>query len=264
MRAMDIKAILNNWIVRNLLLAAGAVVVIIIVVSIFLSAVTRHNKEITVPDFTNLTFEEAQFEASHAGVRVEIGDSVFVRRMKKGAVFAQNPKAGSKVKKGRRILLTTNAKTAKQVSMPSLVGLSMRQAKSELAAKGLMLGRLVYVNDIATNNVLRQLYHNREIGPGAKIESGSVIDLVVGLNASEGSTYVPNVVGMKYMRAVDAVHDNSLNVVRLLFDSDVRNYSDSLNAVVYEQRPGPAIGALSKGAGISLYLSTDPEKVAAL
>ncbi len=261
---MDIKAILNNWIVRNFLLAVAAVLVIVFAVNIFLGAVTRHNKEITVPDFTNLSFEEAQFEAASAGVCVEIGDSVYVRRMKKGAVFTQNPKAGSHVKKGRRVLLTINAKTAKQVSMPSLVGLSMRQAKSELMAKGLSLGRLVYVNDIATNNVLRQLYNNHEIRPGTKLDSGSPIDLVVGLNSSEGTTYVPDVVGMKYLRAVDAVHDNSLNVVRLVFDKDVRNYSDSLNAVVYEQRPSSAIGALSKGAGISLYLTTNPEKVAAL
>ena len=261
---MDLKEFLNNWIVKNLLLAAGALLLIIFLTNLFLGAVTRHNKVISVPDFTNLTLEEAQSAAAEAGVRVEIGDSVFVRRMKRGAVFTQNPKPGSQVKKNRRILLTTNAKNAKQVSMPSLVGCSMRQAKSELNAKGLMLGRLIYVSDIATNNVLRQLYHNKEIKAGTKIDNGSVIDLVVGLNSSEGSTWVPDVVGMKYLRAVDAVHDNSLNVVRLVFDKEIVSYSDSLNAVVYEQRPSPAIGSLSMGAGISLYLSTNPEKIATL
>ena len=75
---------------------------------------------------------------------------------------------------------------------------------------------------------------------------------------------MPDVVGMKYLRAVDAVHDNSLNVVRLVFDKEIISYSDSLNAVVYEQRPSPAIGSLSMGAGISLYLSTNPEKIATL
>ena len=261
---MDFKEILNNWIVKNLLLAAGVLILIILVTNLFLGIVTRHNKEFSVPDFTNLSVAEAQHVAAKAGVKVEVGDSVFVRRMMRGAVYSQNPKAGSLVKRGRRVLVTINALTAKKVTMPSLVGCSMRQAKSELAAKGLMLGRLIYVSDIATNNVLRQLYKNADIKAGATVDSGSVIDLMVGLNASESSTWVPNVVGMKYLRAVDAVHDNSLNVSRLIFDKEVVNYSDSLNAVVYEQRPGSAIGSLSMGAGISLYLSTNPEKIANL
>ena len=261
---MDFKAILNNWIVKNLLLAAGVLVVIIFVTNLFLGIVTRHNREFSVPDFTNLTVAEAGQVAAKAGVRVEVGDSVFVRRMKRGAVYSQNPKPGSQVKRGRRVLVTINAISAKQVPMPSLVGCSMRQAKSELASRGLMLGRLIYVNDIATNNVLRQLYGGRDVQPGVNVDSGSVIDLMVGLNSSEGTTWVPKVVGMKYLRAVDAVHDNSLNVSRLVFDKDVVNYSDSLNAVVYEQRPSPAIGSLTMGTGISLYLSTNPDKIADL
>ena len=261
---MDFKAILNNWIVKNLLLAAGVLILIILVTNLFLGIVTRHNREFSVPDFTNLTVPEAQHVAAKAGVNVEVGDSVFVRRMKRGAVYSQNPKAGSQVKKGRRVRVTINALTAKQVTMPSLVGCSMRQAKSELAAKGLSLGRLIYVSDIATNNVLRQLYKNNDIKPGTKLDSGSVIDLMVGLNGSEGSTWVPKVVGMKYLRAVDAIHDNSLNVARLVFDKEVVNYSDSLNAVVYEQRPSSAIGALTMGTGISLYLTTNPDKIADL
>ena len=38
--------------------------------------------------------------------------------------------------------------------MPNLVGLSMRQAIAELQSRGLVLGKLVYVEDLATTNVL--------------------------------------------------------------------------------------------------------------
>ena len=57
---------------------------------------------------------------------------------------------------------------AKKVSMPNLVGYSMRQAKAELNSRGLSLGKLIYVSDIATNNVLKQIYRNREIRPGRR------------------------------------------------------------------------------------------------
>ena len=251
----------SNWIVRNLIWAVVFVVVLLVGANILLSIGTQHNKEITVPDFTNMTYEEAVYNAQRVGLKVEIGDSVYVRRMKKGAVFSQFPKSGSNVKKGRTISLTTNAKTAKEVTMPLLVGYSMRQAKAELASRGLNLGRLIYVNDIATNNVLKQLHNSREIAAGTQIESGSVIDLMVGLSGDDNRTYAPDVKGLKYLRAVDAVHDYSLNVGKVNFDKGVKTYSDSLNAVVYKQAPSTSGGPLTMGAAVSLWLTTDEGKI---
>lgn len=253
--------IFSNWIVRNLIWAAVFVVVLLVGANILLSIGTQHNKEITVPDFTNMTYEEAVYNAERVGLKVEIGDSVYVRRMKKGAVFSQFPKSGSNVKKGRTISLTTNAKTAKEVTMPLLVGYSMRQAKAELASRGLNLGRLIYVNDIATNNVLKQLFNSREIPAGTQIESGSTIDLMVGLSGDDNRTYAPDVKGLKYLRAVDAVHDYSLNVGKVNFDKGVKTYSDSLNAVVYKQAPSTSGGPLTMGAAVSLWLTTDEGKI---
>ena len=153
----------------------------------------------------------------------------------------QNPAPGSKLKEGRRISLTINALNSKKVTMPNLVGLSMRQAMAELQSRGLVLGKLVYVEDMATNNVIRQLRGNKEIAPGKSVETETVIDLVVGLNPdTDASTYIPDVVGKRYLTAVDAVHKQSLNIRILKFDDSVRSYDDSLNAVVYRQAPEPS------------------------
>ncbi|MBQ6178982.1 MAG: PASTA domain-containing protein [Bacteroidales bacterium] len=246
-----------NWIVKNIIKAAVFFLTLVIVAQIVLKLVTHHGQMIEVPDLTSMSVEEARREASKDNLRTEVIDSIFVRRMEKGAVYSQNPKAGTMVKKGRRVMLTINAKQAKKVSMPNLVGYSMRQAKAELNSRGLALGKLIYVNDIATNNVLRQIYRNREIRPGVQIESGSEIDLQVGLNSDDNMTYVPNVKGMKYLRAVDAVHDNSLNIGRIVFDKTVKNYSDSLNAMVYKQTPGASKSPLLMGSDVTLHLSLD-------
>ena len=255
------KSFWSNWIVKNLVWAVVFVAGLILLVNIILGIVTQHGKEVTVPDFTNMSFSEAMYTGERAGVKVHVTDSVYVRRMQRGAVFSQNPEAGSHVKKGRRIHLTINAVVPKKISMPLVVGYSLRQAKSELNSRGLTIGRLIYVNDIATNNVLKQLYHNREIAAGTQVVSGSAIDLVVGLNSEDSRTYAPNVVGMKYLRAVDAIHDNSLNVSKLVFDGSVKNYTDSLNAVVYEQRPASSNVPLTMGAGVSIYLTTQEDKL---
>ena len=133
----------GNWIVSNLVKAAVLVVVLLAGAMIFLNVFTKHNHEISVPDFSNLTVEEASALASQAGMRVEVTDSVFVKRMKKGAVYRQTPRVGSKVKEGRRIILTINAMNSKKVTMPNLIGYSMRQAMAELQSRGLVLGKLI-------------------------------------------------------------------------------------------------------------------------
>ena len=252
---------MGKWILKNLILALVYIAVLVAGVTIGLAFFTNHNKEIEVPDFTTLSVKDAAQLAESVGIRVEVTDSVYVRRMERGAVFSQNPAAGSRVKKNRLIRLTTNAVNAKQVSMPNLVGYSMRQAKAELSSKGLNLGKLIYVSDMATNNVLKQQYRGKDIRTGTMIDSGSEVDLVVGLSDTDNQTRVPNVVGMKYNRAVDAVHDNSLNVARTTFDDSVQNYNDSLNAVVFRQSPSASSAPIGMGGEVSLFFTLDESKL---
>jgi beta-lactam-binding protein with PASTA domain len=249
------------WVLKNL---AGAVLFFIalaVVANVLLAVFTHHGKVIQVPDMVGLSVREADHVADTAGVRIEVVDSIYVRGMAKGSVYKQNPSAGANVKKGRRIMLTINATVPKRVTMPNLVGYSMRQAKAELSSRGLLLGKLIYVDDIATNNVLKQQQNGRDVRPGSSVESGSDIDLVVGLNTSDNRTYIPNVMGMKYVRAVDVVHENSLNVSSLIFDSSVRNYNDTINSVVYRQSPGASQAPTQMGSSVSLYLTVDPERI---
>lgn len=240
---------------------------IVVIATIFTATVialniaTRHNEEIRVPDFSGMTLNEAILAAHKAQVRIDVTDSVYIGRMPRGSVFAQNPSAGSHVKQGRRIMVTINAVLPKKVAAPDLLGCSLRQAKSELASRGLRVGRLIYVRDIATNNVLGQECGGKKLVPGTQIESGKHVDLTLGLNAKNNLTFMPNVLGMKYMRAIDVVTDNSLNVDMLKFDRTVKTYSDSLNAVVFKQEPAVADTSLLIGTDIALWLTTDVHKV---
>ena len=146
--------------------------------------------------------------------------------------------------------------------MPSLVGFSMRQAKAELARAGLTLGRLIYVRDIATNNVLRQQRGGVDIKAGTRLASGTTINLVLGLNPNENMTYVPKLIGKQYLPAVDQALESSLNVGRLHFDETVKTYADSVSAFVYQQRPAPS-EKVRMGTEITMSLTTDPDKLPA-
>lgn len=256
-----VDALPGGWILKNLVLAVVAVFLFVAVISLLLRLGTQHGREIEVPDFTNMIYSEALPLAKDAGVKIRVTDSVYVPKMRRDAVYNQTPKAGEHVKRGRLISLTTNSRVAKKIAMPSLVGLSMQQASAELASKGLTLGKLVYVRDIATNNVIKQRYNGRDIKAGSLIYSGSTVDLVVGLNSNDGRTYVPDVKGKKYVRAVETIHGSSLNVGKVSFDSSVKNYADSLNAVVFSQTPASSRRACTMGTEVSISLTVDLSKL---
>lgn len=257
---MDIKKIFSNWIVRNVLLAIALVAGVVLLTNVLLALVTQHNREIAVPDFTNMTWNEARRAASDAGVRIILADSVYVRRLRPGVVYLQTPSAGDHVKRGRRIRLTTNTTVPKEIAMPSLVGFSMRQAKAELTRNGLVLGRLIYTRDIATNSVLRQQRGGVDIKAGTPVANGTTINLVLGLNPNDNMTYVPKLIGKQYLPAMDQTLESSLNVGKLHFDETVKTYADSVSAFVYQQRPS-ASEKVRMGSEVTMSLTTNPEKV---
>lgn len=246
-----------KWIIKNVAGIAAVFMTVVLGSALFIRINTRHGKEIRVPDLSGMSAAEASALASSKGLSVCVTDSVYIRRMGRGLVYQQNPKAGARVKEGRRILLTINSVTPKKLQMPNLVGYSMRQAKAELGSRGLLLGHLEYVGDIATNNVLGQKYRGAEIRPGTMIESGSRIDLVVGLSEDDNLTYIPDLKGLRYLMAVDAAHDCNLNIGRLVFDKGVRDYADSMDAVVYRQTPAASADAVLMGSDVTIYLKLE-------
>jgi beta-lactam-binding protein with PASTA domain len=254
----------GRWIIMNLAMAVALFAVLLVVAQVSLKVITRHNQVIIVPDFTDLSVADAKIVAKRHHVRTEVTDSVYVKRMEKGHVFSQNPAPGSKVKKDRNIKLTINAHSTKMVKMPNLVGYSLRQAKTEILASGLTVGRLMYREDLATNNVLDQFIAGKYVAPGTDVEAESPVDLLLGLSPDESDTYVPYLVGFTLPVAKDNLFENSLNLGNVSYDETVQTYQDTLSAVVYQQNPTYSPGApVRMGTTINLKLTTSQAKIAA-
>ena len=251
----------DQWILKNLLGAVIFILLLAVLATVGLNLITHHGQTVQTPDFTSLTVAQAQQLAAESHVGVKVVDSVFVRRLPGGVVYRQQPKAGATVKKGRSIFLTINSVVPRKVVMPNLYGYSIIEARAELQNRGLNLGRLNYVRDIATNNVLGQSCEGREVKAGDLVVSGSTIDLKVGLGKEDSQTQVPRLIGMKYVSAVDALHDRFLNLGKARFDKEIVTYADSVNAVVYKQDAEGASRTL--GSPVSIYLTLDPAKLPA-
>jgi len=255
----------KGWFMIELYKITAIIAAFLAVIIILLNLITRHNKELQVPDFTRMTVHEALTIAEESHLRLEVTDSVFLPRMGRGEIFRQNPPAGSKVKKNRRILLTINSLQPKKVAMPSVTGYSLRQAKAELTARQLRVGKLIYVSDMATNNVLNQRFNGRVIEPGTMIETESEIDLEVGISSDEERTFIPDVTALPLITARDILIDNSLNIARLRYDNSVRSYSDSISGYVIRQQPEPSQESpVSLGSSVQLTISVDKNLIDSL
>lgn len=254
-------AMIKNPIVKNLIWGLVFVAVVFLGVDLFLHIFTQHNVMVQVPDMVGRSMSESRELVRDDELELVITDSVYVNRVPKGAVYSQNPKAGDKVKKGRKIYLTVNASQDKQTRLPDLVGLSLRQAKVELQSRSLKLGRLIYVGDIATNNVLAQSVGDSEADPGIYLPSGTVVDLKLGLNPEDGYTEVADFRGKRWLKAIDEVSDNSLNLDRAVCDETISSESDTLAAFVYRQVPAPGAKHVVLGTAVRLYFTLDKEKL---
>lgn len=251
----------ENAIARNVVLAFCALIVFVFVVGFLLNFFTRHNSHKEVPDFAGMTIEEATDAASHSSLRVEINDSLYIPAYNGGIILDQSPAAGSQVKPGRRIFLTVNSFKQKMVEVPYVTGFSLRQAKNNLEVAGLEIDKLVYVSDLATNNILEERYNGKVINPSThlKVEVGSGITLMVGMGEEGTTQAIPKLIGFPLNEAKSRLWESGLNVGKVEFDTDVTPLSKN-DARVFMQSPdqGYRVGL---GTTVSIKLTLDPEKI---
>ncbi|MCI1779382.1 MAG: PASTA domain-containing protein [Bacteroidales bacterium] len=245
----------TNWLLWDLLKLAAALALTIFLIFFSLKIITRHNEEFELPSFVNMQLADAGVLANKLHLKLEVTDSVYIPRLRPGIITRQLPAAGNKVKKNRRIILNINAFVPKKVKMPSLVGFSLRQAAAELASAQLKVGKLIYVHDIATNNVLEQYYYGHPVAPGTPVNYFGKIDLELGMNAKDSTTTVPCLSNIPYAKIKQRLIEASLNMGKIFFDKTVKNYNDSLKARVIRQIPDTTSGPVRLGTEITLYFS---------
>lgn len=253
----------RNVFVKNLILAACAIIILVFVVNILLNLFTRHNVHEVVPDFRNMTMEQAHAAARKGNLKIEINDSIFKQHHPPGVILHQMPDPGTEVKSGRRILVTTNAFNRRMVPIPYVTGVSLRQAKNNLEVAGFEIAKLIYQTDIATNYVLETRYGKITIHENVetKAEQGSGITLVVGVNPDEATVIVPKVVGLPYPQAKSRLWEMGLNLGKSGF-ADGINPDERDAAHVWKQNP--AYGSrVSLGSSVSLDMTLDDDKIKA-
>jgi len=253
-----LRFLISKKFFRHLGLAVAIALILLLSTLIWLRIYTHHGRTILVPDLAGLTVDEVSDVTSSRNLRYEIVDSIYSSEMPRGTVIKQNPRASSKVKKNRKIFLTMNAVNPEMVSMPRMVGLSIRQARLALQNAGLVLGDISYRPDYAVDNVLQQLHADSVINEGTEIRKGEVIDLVLGMGLSNETTRVPDLVGLGLATAREIVADYHLNVGAVTYDESMANEEDSAMNFVWRQYPEfNEFKRINKGMEVDIWLTID-------
>lgn len=221
---------------------------------------TKHNDAKTVPSVLGKTLAEAKKILNDAGFTVEIQDSVYYDSIPSMQVLRQIPDELEVVKSNRTVYLTYNRATPPLVEMPNILGYSFRNALMVLENAGLKLGDTTFRPDFAINSVLEQLYNGAPIQPGAKIQQGSKIDLVIASVLNNHTVAVPDVIGLTYAEAKAIIEGQGIILASKIFDPDVK---DSASAYVYRQNPEKFddeghLRTIKAGQVMDLWLSSKP------
>ena len=222
----------------------------------FLDIYTLHDKHILVPDYSNFHISQLDSISNENNIRYIIIDSVSDLEKPKGIVLNQIPKPNTKVKKKRRIYLTITETNTSVGKFPDVYDLTLRQALRQIELTGLLVGKLEYKSDIATNKILDFNVNGISIFEGQEILKGTTVNLVVGKGLSEEYVFVPDLIGLSRIEAHIVLKTSSLNIGSEFYDE---NCEDSTLAVIYKQTPTfENDNELKLGSTIDLFLK-NPE-----
>lgn len=152
-----------------------------------------------IPDVTGMDEDDAVELLEANGFK--IGDiTPGPSDMEKGKVYDQSPRGNTTAKEGTEVDLMVSDGSKEKVSMPSLVGEDIDDAKEALAENGLKLGSVSYEssNAYSVNEVIWQQYRaGEEIAKGTSVkltvstgpEAAQPVDLYISYGSAENEVF---------------------------------------------------------------------------
>ncbi|MDE3213096.1 MAG: PASTA domain-containing protein, partial [Bacteroidota bacterium] len=218
----------------NLLAAMALVALLVFLFLQSLSWITNHGSYLKVPSVVGQPADQAIKSLEDKGFQVVITDSIYDETLPLNTVKKQVPDSGATVKVNRTVFLNINPVTLPMVSVPKLEGLSLRFAIDRLQKNHLRLGDTTSRPDFMQGTVLEQDYQGSKIAPGAKLQWGSPVNLVIGAGLSQQQIPVPELYGLTLADAKAVLAAKGITLAAVLASGPI---TDTLKAFVFKQNP---------------------------
>lgn len=163
--------------------------------------VSRGSGRVAVPDIVGQTASYAESKLREAGLVADRQPDAYSETVPEGNVISQDPAAGAPVQRGSPVkyVVSKGPEPAKEVNVPSLVGLTQAAAEAQLAAAKLVLGNVTeqYSSTVPAGEVMSQ-----NPAAGQKVGEGSAVSITVSKGPEPPATVtVPPVVGQTQANA---------------------------------------------------------------
>jgi eukaryotic-like serine/threonine-protein kinase len=122
-----------KFLLKNIALVLITSFLLVMGLQWYLKVYTLHGQKIKLPDFIDLSLEEAM--AASETFTLIPNDSIFIVGREGGIIIDQKPNAGAIVKEGRKIYVTLTKFTADKISvdrLPEMYGKDFERKKKEL------------------------------------------------------------------------------------------------------------------------------------
>ncbi len=202
---------------------------------------------ITIPSYEGLTIDESQSLAEQNKIQITVVDTVYSNDLSPNLILEQFPKAGKKVKKGR-IVKVKITQWNEKISIPDLVGKTLRSAQIELDQLGVEVDSVYYAFNA---NFDKGLVSWQYPTPKDSLRKGFGIRLEV----SQGSNPidlvpVPDLQGLFLSEAVEKISESNLITGKIKFIKNER----FLPKTVFNQNP-PSNTKVERGTKIDLIIN---------
>ena len=195
--------------VKYFVIAFSAVFILFLVMDkIVMPLYVRLGDEIEVPDVTEKIDVEAVLELRRFGFVAEITDEKYDPYHAKNIILSQIPEPFTKVKKGRKVALTRSL-GERNVSVPNLISLSLRDADLELSRNNLKRGDVFYnpSSEFPEGVIISQSYE-----AGMTVRGATKIGITISEGPVAQKIIVPSIVRKTLDNSIRIMSDNKLNL----------------------------------------------------
>jgi len=236
---------------KLLLLLASLVVtggVLLLLVNFLVMPTLVHsNKVVTMSDIRGMTVAGAEIQLKSLGLEVEVARQRAHPSIPEGMILDQVPSPESRIRGGRTVRVVTSSGPPAGL-LPSLSGLSLRQAEITLQRENFRLGRVL---KIRRQGVTQPVVAYQNPVAGTDLYKGAVVTLVVAEPAAAELLRMPDLRGMPLFQARQAISDAGFILAPVTFERSSRSAPNH----VLSQRPG-AGERISKGERLELVASS--------
>ena len=212
-----------------------------------------HRKNIVkVPYLYSLSINDASKILDSLELNYKIDDTIFSSKVKIGNIVLQSIDSNKLVKKGRTIYFAISGGKEK-ITVPSLIGKTLREAEINLNFSNFLIGKISYItSDIFPPGIIISQSPNQN----TKILKDSYVNLTISKGSESDKILVPEIIGMQLNEAKKTLERKNFFLGKITFHPTL----DKAPNMVLEQFPS-SNGFASFGDSIDVFVSIEQKNI---